>query len=197
MSPKSHFRSLVGTIVSRLLGDCRGSQLVELAIGLPLLAVMAVAVAQFGGAFNLKQIMNNAAREGARVAVNEFSDYGTLHDNCANASCVSAVAESVSKYLQNAGVQPQCTFSNTTSWSTTTFSGTFTSSGGGSCSLASLTVERNVAFVSGSTTVTSTRVTLTYPSRYTMGTLFSFLVPGSTTDLPTSLTTNAIMPNIN
>jgi hypothetical protein len=30
-----------------------------------------------------------------------------------------------------------------------------------------------------------------------MGTLFSFLVPGSTTDLPTSLTTNAIMPNIN
>jgi len=45
--------------------------------------------------------------------------------------------------------------------------------------------------------VTSTRVTLTYPNRYTMGTLFSFLVPGSSADLPTSLTSNAIMPNIN
>jgi hypothetical protein len=32
--------------------------------------------------FQFEADYNNAAREGA-VAVNEFSDYGTLHDNCA------------------------------------------------------------------------------------------------------------------
>ncbi len=194
MSGKRNFRSLLCAIGLRLMGDCSGSQLVELAMGLPFLLVMAVAVSQFGGAFNLKQELNNAAREGARVAANEFSDFGTLNNNCASASCVAAVAESVSNYLQGAGVQPLCTFNTTTTWSTTTFSGTFTASGGGNCSLASLQVERAFAVGGGKK---NTRVTLTYPNPYTTGGLLSLLTPGSTTNLPPSMTSDAIMPNIN
>jgi Flp pilus assembly protein TadG len=195
MSRRSNFRSLICASRSRLLGEIRGSQLVELAIGLPLLVIMAVAVSQFAGAFNLKQILNNGARDGARVAANEFSDYGTL-SNCTSGSCVAAVAETMSNYLQNASVRPQCTFS-TTGNSSGTFAWTFNSSSGGSCSLASIKVERAFPIVSGSRTITGTRVTLTYPNQYTVGGLFSFLVPGSTTNLPTSLTSDATMPNIN
>jgi Flp pilus assembly protein TadG len=193
MVRKRNFRSVFRAIGSRLLGDCSGSQLLELAIALPFLLVMAVAVSQFSGAFNLKQILNNAAREGARVAANEYSDFGTLTNNCANASCVAAVAESVSNYLKAAGAQPLCAFKTTTIWSTTTFSGTFTASGGGTCSVATLTVERAFAVGGGKK---NTRVTLTYPNPYTMGGLISLLTPGSTTNLPRSITSDAIMPNI-
>jgi Flp pilus assembly protein TadG len=187
-------REFIRAIQSRLLCDCRGSELIELAIALPILLVMAVGVAQFGGAFNLKQIVNNAAREGARAAANEDSDFGTL-SNCGSGSCVAAVAETVSNYLQDAGVSPQCAFSTTGS-SSGTFSWTFTSSGGGTCSLASLVVEQGVPIANGSTTIKSTRVTLTYPSPYSMGGMLS-LLPGGSGTMPTSLTSNTIMPSIN
>lgn len=193
-----HLRSLSRALCrtgSRLWDDCQGSQLVEVAISLPLLVVMAVAVSQFAGAFNLKQKMNNAAREGARVAASQSSSYGDL-SNCSNGSCVSATVESVSNYLQNAGAQPQCTF-GTTGTSAGTFAWSFTSSGANTCSVASLKIERAVAVVSTAGTVTSTRVTLTYPNPYTMGGLLSLLTPGSTTNLPASLTTDATMANIN
>ena len=185
-------REFIRAMQSRLLRDCRGSELIELAITLPILLVMAVGISQFGGVFNLKQITSNAAREGARVAINENSDYGTL-SNCGSGSCVAAVAQTVSNYLTNARVSPQCTFS-TTGTSSGTFSWTFTSSGGGACSLASLKVERAVPIVSGGRTVSATHVTLTYPSPYTMGGVLSLL--GGTLTMPTSLTSNAIMENI-
>jgi Flp pilus assembly protein TadG len=186
-------RKFICAIQSQLLRDCGGSELIELAIALPILLVMAMGVAQFGGAFNLKQIVNNAAREGARTAANEFSDFGTL-SNCGSGSCVAAVAETVSNYLNNAGVNPQCAFS-TTGASSGTYAWTFTASGT-ACSSASLTVERAVAVVNGASTITSTRVTLTYPSPYSMGGLLN-LLPGGSGTMPTSLTSDAIMANIN
>ena len=191
MNKKRNLRSRLYSTGVRLVNECSGSQLVELALGLPFLVVMAVAVSQFGGAFNLKQELNNAAREGARVAANEAGDFGTL-SNCSGGSCVAAVAESVSNYLQNAGVIPQCTFS-TTGTSSGTFAWTFTSSGGGTCSAASLKVERGFVVNGGSH---NTRVTLTYPNPYTMGGLLSLLTPGSTTNLPATMTSDAIMPNL-
>jgi len=192
MSRKNTVSRWMAADWSRMLGDCRGAQLVEFAIGLPILLVMAVAVSQFSGSYNLKQILNNAAREGARTAAGEYADYGTL-SNCANGSCVAAAVESVSNYLQNAGVNPQCTFSTTGS-SVGSFAWQFTASGTG-CAGATLKIEQRVPVGSGPT-IGVARVTLTYPNQYTMGTLLSFLASGSTTTLPTTLTTDAIMPNL-
>ena len=192
MSRKSIVLSWMATARSQILSDCRGAQLVEFAIGLPILLVMAVAVSQFSGSFNLKQILNNAAREGARTAAGEFADFGTLN-NCGNGSCVAAAAESVSNYLQKAGVNPQCTFS-TAGTSVGSFAWQFTASGTG-CAGASLKIEQRVPIGTGPT-IGVARVTLTYPNPYTMGGLLSFLVPGNTTVLPVTLTTNAIMPNL-
>ena len=47
--------------------DC-ASQVVELAISLPVLVLFVVGIFDFGGALTLKQKLTNAAREGARVA---------------------------------------------------------------------------------------------------------------------------------
>src|ERR1700720_891949 len=47
--------------------DC-ASQIVELAISLPVLVIFVVGIFDFSGAFTLKQKLTNAAREGARVA---------------------------------------------------------------------------------------------------------------------------------
>jgi hypothetical protein len=48
-------------------GDC-ASQVVELALSLPVLVLFVVGIFDFSGALTLKQKLTNAAREGARVA---------------------------------------------------------------------------------------------------------------------------------
>src|SRR5215475_13183564 len=47
----------------------RGAALVEVALTLPLILLVSVAIFEFGRAFETWQVMTNAAREGARVAV--------------------------------------------------------------------------------------------------------------------------------
>jgi Flp pilus assembly protein TadG len=47
----------------------RGAAIIETAITLPLLLLVSVGIFEFGRAFQTWQVMTNAAREGARVAV--------------------------------------------------------------------------------------------------------------------------------
>ncbi len=47
----------------------RGAALLEAAITIPLLLLIAVGIFEFGRAFQTWQILTNAAREGARLAV--------------------------------------------------------------------------------------------------------------------------------
>ena len=47
----------------------RGSALIEVALTLPLLLLVAVGIFEFGRAYQTWQVLTNAAREGARVAV--------------------------------------------------------------------------------------------------------------------------------
>jgi Flp pilus assembly protein TadG len=47
----------------------RGTALIEAALTIPLLLLLSVVIFEFGRAFETWQIMTNAAREGARVAV--------------------------------------------------------------------------------------------------------------------------------
>ncbi|MGB8579817.1 MAG: TadE/TadG family type IV pilus assembly protein [Candidatus Sulfotelmatobacter sp.] len=67
---KSAARRRVGLIAPRWQGwgDGRASQVVELALSLPVLVLFVVGIFDFSGALTLKQKLTNAAREGARVA---------------------------------------------------------------------------------------------------------------------------------
>jgi Flp pilus assembly protein TadG len=53
----------------QLRRDERGAALLEMAFTLPLLLLISVGILEFGRAFQTWQILTNAAREGARVAV--------------------------------------------------------------------------------------------------------------------------------
>jgi Flp pilus assembly protein TadG len=53
----------------RRMNSERGVALVEAAVTIPLLLLIAVAIFEFGRAYQTWQILTNAAREGARVAV--------------------------------------------------------------------------------------------------------------------------------
>ncbi|MGH9413303.1 MAG: TadE/TadG family type IV pilus assembly protein [Terriglobales bacterium] len=50
-------------------GRQRGAELVEFAITLPFLAMLLLIVAQVAGAVSTQQVLSNAVREGARLAV--------------------------------------------------------------------------------------------------------------------------------
>jgi len=57
------------TRMRRLLGNERGTALLETAMTLPLLLIVSVGIFEFGRAFQTWQVLTNAAREGARLAV--------------------------------------------------------------------------------------------------------------------------------
>jgi Flp pilus assembly protein TadG len=58
MSPRSRHRH-----------NEQGAALLEMAISLPLLLLVAVGIFEFGRAYQLTQVLTNASREGARMAV--------------------------------------------------------------------------------------------------------------------------------
>jgi Flp pilus assembly protein TadG len=73
------------TQISRRLKNEKGQTLTELALVLPILVVLVLAIAQFGVAFNNYVTLTDAARAGARV--------GAVSRNSGNpqSACVSAV----------------------------------------------------------------------------------------------------------
>jgi Flp pilus assembly protein TadG len=55
--------------MTRTMRNERGAALLETAITLPLVLFISVAIFEFGRAYQVQQVLTNAAREGARVAV--------------------------------------------------------------------------------------------------------------------------------
>lgn len=54
---------------TRLTRNERGAALIEAAITIPLMLLLSVAIFEFGRAYQTWQVLTNAAREGARVAI--------------------------------------------------------------------------------------------------------------------------------
>ena len=57
------------TFFFRLRRDTRGAALLEMALALPMMLLVAAGIFEFGRAYQTWQIITNAAREGARIAV--------------------------------------------------------------------------------------------------------------------------------
>lgn len=162
-----------------------GAQLLELALALPFLAVLAVGVSDFGGAYNLRHILTNAAREAARItASNPLSDSScTTTTPCS----IEAAADAVKQYLTNAGLSKASCISPTSPNSSGTLTWTY------SCSNITLTINRGLVLSGGAsgTVIPSVQVTLTYPYTWTFGQVIG-LLNGSIT-LPSTLTTTVVM----
>lgn len=165
-----------------------GAQLLEFALCLPVLLVFVVGITQFGGAFNLKQKMANAAREGTRVMVsNPVTD-----QSCGSGFCsAQAAAQAVANYMTNNGVDSSCIDpSSPTSVSGETW--TFACGNG-----ISLTINHQYYYTTSTgDPQTGTKVTLTYPYTWFFNHVITLLVPGSNIALPNRLTEAAVMKNI-
>jgi Flp pilus assembly protein TadG len=58
----------MASLLRRARGD-KGAALIEVALTLPLLLLVSVGIFEFGRAYQTWQVLTNAAREGARIAV--------------------------------------------------------------------------------------------------------------------------------
>ena len=174
----------------KLLSGREGSQLLEFAFVLPFLLVFVIGIIDFGGAFNLKQKMTNAAREGARITVSN-----TLSDSSCTGSTpcsIKSAADAVAQYMTHAGADASCISPSSPS-SSGTLTWTYTCNSG-----ISLTINRGYDFTPavGANPISATQVTLTYPYTWTSNRVLGLLVNGASFSSATTLTTTVIMQNL-
>jgi Flp pilus assembly protein TadG len=182
---------------SFLFADVAASQMAEFAVCLPLLVVVVVGIFDFGEAFNVKQKVNGAAREGARFAstlpTNDLSDAGTP-------ASVTAIRDLVASYLKNTrinncGLDAQAATNAAPTW-------TYATSGNGCAGTLTLTIERQYAFqetvpnATAKINVISTHVTLSYPYQWRFSRVIKLVAPGAAYGGVTQISTDAIVPNM-
>ena len=161
------------------LRSTQASSIVEFAVSLPLLVVLVVGIFDFGGAFNQKQILNNAAREGARFGASQPTN--DLCTSCTAPPSVDAIRYLVDSYLVSARVN-DCGLSALTPptsgppWVYTANSGC--------AGTMTLTIDRGVALtetVSGTTVnLLCTQVSVNYPYQWHFNNVIQLVAPGAT-----------------
>lgn len=171
----------------------KGVELVELALILPLLLLMLLGILYYGRAWETKDVLDGAGRDGARVAVNDFND--TTNPQCAGGTpcSVQAAASAAVAAIGNANVDT-CGMNPSANppASTGTFAWTYTSSAG--CGVSgqpwTMLIERAVPQSVGGVNVMATRITLSYPFSWNLLTVSPF---GS----PIMLGSQSMMTNLN
>jgi Flp pilus assembly protein TadG len=185
------------------LAGAEASSIAEFAISLPLLIVLVVGIFDFGGAFNLKQELNNATREGARFGASQPTN-DLCADGCTVPASVDAIRYLVDSYLTAAGINdcglstptlqpsggPTWVYTSTGTCPTPGIVLTITRGGGPSDCVLSATFQGNAV------NVPCTRVSIVYPYAWHFNSVIQLLVPGSSFAL-SSLTTTSTVANMN
>jgi Flp pilus assembly protein TadG len=172
-----------------------GSEILEFAVALPLLIVIAIGVTDFGAAFNLKYKLHNAVGAGARFASNQTTSDLTN----AIPTSTKAIHDVIRNYLATAKIN-DCGLSTavpTKSGLTWTYTASTNCPGNGTLVLV---VDRGDTFsTTGGNPVTleATHVTLTYPFQWRFHRVITLVAPSATYAGVTQLTTEAVMPNLN
>jgi Flp pilus assembly protein TadG len=176
-----------------LLRKTEAAAIIEFAVALPLLVVLVVGIFDFGGAFNLKQELNNAAREGARFGAAQPTNDLAL----SQPPSVNAVRYVIDAYLTNAHIN-DCGLGSSTSWGTGgALTWQFTANTG--CTMT-LTVSRGVQVqetVGGAqVNMLCTSVNIVYPYQWHFNNVIQLLVPGANYTLG-NIQSNATAANVN
>jgi len=178
---------------SRRLRGENGVQLVELALVLPLLMVLVVAVFDFGAAFNVKQKLSNVARSAARFGsiqpTNDINNGGVPNSIISIRNMVddSLVAASINDcgLLTQAGAPAG---GSQLAW-------IFTASGNGCPGTFTLTIDRSDGYLVGSIHVISTHVQISYPYQWQFGRVFGLVGATGTFAGTSQIGTDALVPN--
>jgi Flp pilus assembly protein TadG len=186
------------------LHDGAGAAIVEFAVSLPLLIVLVVGIFDFGGAFNLKQELDNVMREGARFGAAQPTN--DLCSSCGVPPSVDAIRYLVDSYLVAATIN-DCGLSTASlptsgpPWIYTASSGCTgtlslgiskdpTATASPSCSLAMSNYGANGVTVNA----LCTKVTITYPYQWHFNNVIQLISPSSSFAL-TNIQTSAIVAN--
>ncbi|HKN18024.1 MAG TPA: TadE/TadG family type IV pilus assembly protein [Candidatus Sulfotelmatobacter sp.] len=171
--------------------DC-ASQVVELALSLPLLVFFVVGIFDFSGALTLKQKLTNAAREGARAsAADPASDmYAAVPVS------VSDAFQVVDNYLYSEKIN-DCGVGPTPAAPTqTNLTWTYTATGSGCPGTGiSIAINRGCSTVENGIYLIGTCVTVTYAYKWQFNSV-SGLMPGKFLG-PATITTTAAAFNEN
>lgn len=179
-----------------------GAQIAELAVSLPLLTLMFVGTYDFGQAFNIKQKLAGAAREGARfAALQSMSDLTTTSTTCGTTqngppTSVCAVRDIVDNYLVSATLN-DCGLSSATGSANTGWSWTFTAT----CPAGdfTLTVNRSFTYTNSNNNnevIEASQVTLSYPYQWHFNRVIKLVVPANYAGV-TNIPGVAVVQNLN
>lgn len=177
----------------RLAASQEGSQIVELAVALPILAVLMVGIMDFAGAVNLKQKLDGAVQAGARLA----SSQSTADLTNTRPASVDAVRDAVDRYLAAAMVNDCGLSSAAPTGSGLTW--TYTSASGCPQPLT-LSIERGYTFATaGPDTVLTeaTRVTMTYPYVWHFNRAAALVSPNSNYPAVLRISAETVVQNLN
>jgi hypothetical protein len=194
----------VSHFLRRILSCDEATSLAEFAISLPLLVVLVVGIFDFGGAFNQKQELNNAVREGARFGAAQPTNDLCFNSTCASPPSVDAIRVLVDSYLLAAklndcglgtlaipnGTSPTWVYQTTGTCPgqlTLTITRGFATAGG--CGLTA-------TYSAGTVNIPCTWVQIQYPYAWHFNSVIQLLVPGSHFALST-LNTSSTVPNMN
>ena len=204
------FLSKVTKALRGMLRSDEAAALAEFAVALPLLIVLVVGIYDFGGAFNTKQELNNALREGARFGAaqptNDLSYSGTTAP-----PSVDAIRYVVDAYMLQAKIN-DCGLSGAPLPSRSGGSLVWTYGANG-CPLAlQLTIQRDCgalngcaeqpgcaaeSFQGGAVTIypLCTQIWISYPYQWHFNNVLQVLIPGGKLVL-TNITTQATAVNM-
>lgn len=178
----------------RVCCDARGSALLELAISLPLLVVFIVGIFDFSAAFNQKQKLEHAAREGAVVAGSQpTSDIETAN---ADPDSLHAVVTVIFNSLANNGVLPQASQGTCLPTSMTVAQSgplQWTYAIHGCPDTVHITINRG--WVPAGTATVGSLVTVIYPYHWRFNSAIQLILPNATYQATTDLSETAKVHN--
>jgi Flp pilus assembly protein TadG len=190
--------ALRGTL--RRWGNSEAAALVEFAVSLPLLIVLVVGIFDFGAAFNMKQELNNALREGARFGAAQPTN--DLCVGCASPPSVDAVRSLVDSYLQAAKIN-DCGLSGVSGFSPSPLAWTYSASGCGALPLT-LTIcrggpgcaqQETLPGATNQVNLLTTQISISYPFQWHFNNVLQVLIPGARLGL-TNIQTQATAVNM-
>jgi len=184
------------------LAETEASQILEFAVALPLLLVIVVGIYDFGQAFNLKQKLTNAARDGARFAASLPTDDLSNPTSCGaqpSPGSVCAIRDMVDAYLVNSKIN-DCgltagTVAGASPW-------VYSASGNGCPGTLTLTIDRSQAFpvtIPGASEPiyeVGTKVSISYPYQWSFGRVIQLLVPGTSYATVSQVSVDSLVPNM-
>jgi Flp pilus assembly protein TadG len=192
----------ISAMLTALAGN-EGAEILEFAISLPLLLVVAVGVFDFGSAFTVKQKVGNVALQGARFASNQPTNDLSLAGACGAPASVCSVRDVVDSNLVASRLN-DCGLGTVNGAASGPLSWTFTANTGCGGTLT-LKIERGYIYTAtlpappfqANYTIEGSRVTVSYPYQWQFNRVVPLIAPGANYPATSQINSIAIMQNLN